>query len=124
LKQTIAAKRDAEIAVIQAEKEANVTSINTMKLIEEKKGAAKMEQIENEMTLKRMKAEADAAHYTVMKEAEAMKQKLSEEFLRYTLFTSLANSTKIYFGEKIPTIFTDFIGASSLTQIKPQPKKE
>lgn len=32
----------------------------------------------------------------------------SEEYLRYVLYTSLANNTKIYFGDKIPTIFTDW----------------
>lgn len=33
----------------------------------------------------------------------------SEQYLRYVLYTSLANNTKIYFGEKVPSIFADFI---------------
>lgn len=112
LKQTIAATRDAEIAVINAEREANVTIINTRKLIERKRGEQEMAKIENEMQLQRHKLAAEA----IRLEAEATQLKLTEPFLRYTLFTALANSTKIYFGEKIPTIFSDMI-ASKLTQI-------
>lgn len=108
--------RDAEIAVINAEREANVTVINTRKKISEKRGELEMAQIQNEMLLSKQKAEADAAYYTMMKEAESWSAKLTEPYLRYVLFTSLANSTKIYFGEKIPTIFSEMlVGASALT---------
>lgn len=109
MKQTIAATRDAEIAVIHAEREANVTIINTRKLIEKKKGEQEIAHIEDQMQLAKRKAEADAHKYALEKEAEALHQKLTEPYLRYVLFTSLANSTKIYFGEKIPTIFSDMI---------------
>merc|ERR1711991_1202694 len=105
------AHRDAEIAVIQAEREANVTLIDTRKRLAAKEGEQRMEAIHNAMTLARRKAETDAAHYAIVREAEATNAKLTEAYLRYTLFTSLANSTKIYFGEKIPTIFSDLIGA-------------
>merc|ERR1711991_1258681 len=118
MKQTMAATRDAEIAVIQAEREANVTIIDTRKRLAAKEGEQRMEAIHNAMTLARRKAETDAAHYAIVREAEATNAKLTEAYLRYTLFTSLANSTKIYFGEKIPTIFSDLIGATHLTNLK------
>jgi len=44
----------------------------------------------------------------ITKEAEANQMKYTENFLKYILYTSLANNTKIYFGEKIPSIFIDF----------------
>ena len=70
------------------------------------------------MLIEKRKAEADSAHYSVMREAEAMKERLSEPFLRYTLFTALANTTKIYFGEKIPTIFLDLMNTPQLTEMR------
>jgi hypothetical protein len=48
-----------------------------------------------DLVLLQKKAETDAAFYSVTKEAQSLKEKLSEAFLRYTLFTSLANSTKV-----------------------------
>ena len=83
-----------------------------------------MAEIDNAMETARRKADADATYYTVMKEAEAMRARLTEPFLRYTLFTSLANSTKIYFGEKIPTIFSDMIGARALTDVQLEKEKK
>lgn len=53
--------------------------------------------------------ETDAYFYQISKQAEANKLLYSEEYLRALLYQSLANNTKIYFGEKIPTIFLDLI---------------
>jgi hypothetical protein len=81
------------------------------------KGESEISQIQNHMMLEKRKAETDSSFYAVTKEAEAMAKKLSEAFLRYTLFTSLANSTKIYFGPSIPNIFLDMIQAPELTKL-------
>ena len=121
MRQTMAAGRDSEVAVINAEREANVTIINTRKLIEQKKGEAEIAQIQNTMLVEKRRAETDSAFYAVTREAEAMQGRLTEPFLRYTLFTALANSTKIYFGEKIPTIFSDLIAATGLTRVEAPP---
>lgn len=110
--------------MINAEREANVTIINTRKLIEQKKGESEIAQIQNSMLVEKRRAETDSAFYAVTKEAEAMRERLTEPFLRYTLFTALANSTKIYFGEKIPTIFSDLISATSLTQTAAQQQQQ
>jgi len=124
MKQTIAAQRDAEVAVIQAQKDANVTLINTKKMIEVKKGDEEIARIGNAMLLEHQKAHADAAYYSAHREAEGLKEKLSEAYLRYVMFTSLANTTKIYFGEKIPTIFADMLSAQArtLTTVKEDSK--
>ena len=45
MKQTMAATRDAEIAVILANREANVTIINTQKQIEQKKGESEIARV-------------------------------------------------------------------------------
>lgn len=144
LKQTIAATRDADIAVIMAEREANVTIINTRKKIAEKKGSQEIADIENQMLLAKQRAQTDALHYAIIKEAEALHAKLTEPFLRcacadgfrgvsthfantrrYTLFTAFANNTKIYFGERIPTIFSDMLGsAQALTQMAQDARKK
>ncbi len=43
---------------------------------------------------------------------------LADTVSSYVLFTSVANNTKIYFGEKIPTIFSDMLsGAAALTNL-------
>lgn len=124
MKMNIAAKRDAEIAIIQAEREANVTVINTRQRIAVKEAEQKIAEINNQMETSRQKASADSLYYSISREAEAMQKRLTEPFLRYILFTSLANSTKIYFGEKIPTIFSDLISSKISNIQKDQDKEE
>lgn len=122
MRQTMAATRDAEIAIIQAEREANVTIIGTRQQLAAKEGMRQLADIDNAMRIARSKADTDADYYRVEREATALQKKLTEPYLRYTLFTSLANSTKIYFGEKIPTIFSDMI-AAKITQTPPEPQQ-
>jgi len=52
--------------------------------------------------------------------AEANEKKFTDEFLRYTLYTSLSENTKIFFGEKIPSVFVDLITSNS-TKLIPFP---
>lgn len=59
MKQTMGAARDAEISIILAEREANVTVINTRKQIEQKKGEAEISQIQNQMMMEKRKANCD-----------------------------------------------------------------
>jgi hypothetical protein len=65
--------------------------------------------IDAEIELMKRKVETDAHFYQISKQAEANKLLYTEEFLRALLYQSLANNTKIYFGDKIPTIFLDMI---------------
>ena len=111
------AQAESERAEIGAEKVKKVRAIELEMAIAEKEAAAKMSAIADEMHVNHEKARADAALYWATKEAEANAKKLTPQFLQYTLLTSLANNTKIYFGEKIPTMFRgDF---EALTQAKP-----
>lgn len=64
------------------------------------------------MHLEREKAIADASFYRGIKEAEANEKKLTPEFLEYTHILAVANNTKVYFGEKIPSLFVENSGKS------------
>ncbi|ETW00293.1 hypothetical protein, variant 1 [Aphanomyces invadans] len=100
------AETDKKRATIEAEKVSAVSKINMIKEIAEKESIQKIHAIEDIMHVDREKAWADAAYYRAMREAEANAGRLTEAFLEYTRILSLTNNTKIYFGEKIPTIFT------------------
>jgi hypothetical protein len=41
----------------------------------------------------------------VLQEAEANKKLLTKEYLEYVRSNAIANLTKVYFGEKIPSMF-------------------
>jgi len=41
-----------------------------------------------------------------MQEAGANKKLLTQEYLEYVRSTAIANLTKVYFGEKIPSMFS------------------
>ncbi len=43
----------------------------------------------------------------VTQEAEAMKAKLTPEFLQLAFMQAIANNTKLYFGEKLPSMLLD-----------------
>jgi len=117
MRATIQAMKEADIARINAEKEANISRITTQRQIMEKEAELTKEKIQNEIYLAQQKALADAENYFIIKAAEANQKKYTEEYLRYVLYTSLSNNTKIYFGEKIPSIFLDFIPPVSQQKI-------
>jgi erlin len=102
----MAAERDKEVATIEAQRAKEVAVIRVSTEIAEKEGEAKIADIGNQMHVERQKALADAAAYAMQKESEAMRGKLTPEFLKYTLFTSVANNSKLFFGTSIPQIFT------------------
>ena len=62
----------------------------------------RMEEIENSIYLEKEKARADAHYYKVSKMIEAEQKQLTPEFLKKLAIESVANNTKIYFGESIP----------------------
>ncbi len=43
----------------------------------------------------------------VSREAEANKQKLTPEFLQLSFMTAIANNTKLYFGDKLPSMLLE-----------------
>lgn len=99
------AETDKIRATIEAQKIAQVSKINMEKQIEEKKSIAEIYQLEDRMHTDRQRALAESDHYRAMKEAEANKERLTNEFLEYTRILSFSNNTKIYFGDKIPSVY-------------------
>jgi len=73
----------------------------------EKDSSKRQELIDNEMYLAREKALADANYYRILKEAEANRPKLTPEYLELRFIESIANNSKIFFGEKIPNMIMD-----------------
>lgn len=113
MRATMQAKKEAEVAKINAEKAAMVSKINAEREMIEKEAEKKKKLIDDEISLNRQKAEADAEYYRLTKQAEAHQKLYTENYLRYILYTSLSNNTKIYFGEKIPSIFMDLLPKNS-----------
>ena len=113
----INARKEAEVSIIETEKIANQSKIRREMEIFEKEAHKTMALIENEITLARERAAADSLHYSLTTEAEALNKKLTPEYLKYTLYTSLASNTKIFFGESIPQIFLDFLGQKNRESI-------
>jgi regulator of protease activity HflC (stomatin/prohibitin superfamily) len=109
MRETVQAQKEAEVAKINAEKLATISLINSEKEIHEKEAERTKRTIDDEIFLSHKKAMTDAEHYELTQRAIANKQLYSDEYLRFVLYTSLANNTKIYFGEKIPNIFVDLI---------------
>jgi len=59
----------------------------------------------------------DAEFYSITKAAEANQAKYTPEYLRFVLYSSLANNTKIFFGDKIPSIFAGMIDEQSAKKL-------
>jgi len=122
----INAQREASVATIVAQKEANVSLINLEMTIKEKQAQQKRQAIDDQIYVANQKAVAEAAHHRITLEAEANALRLTPEYLRMVLYQSLANNTKIYFGEKIPQMFLDWAPGDShmfLPQQQQQPPK-
>ncbi|KAL6598212.1 hypothetical protein ACP70R_046377 [Stipagrostis hirtigluma subsp. patula] len=101
------AETQKKIALSEAEKNAQVSKILMEQKLMEKDSSKRQQQIDNEIFLAREKALADASYYRVLKEAEANKLKLTPEFLELRFIESIANNSKIFFGEKIPNMIMD-----------------
>ncbi|KAG2540052.1 erlin-2-B-like [Panicum virgatum] len=101
------AETQKKIALSEAEKNAQVSKILMGQKLMEKDSSKRQEQIDNEMYLAREKALADANYYRILKEAEANRLKLTPEYLELRFIESIANNSKIFFGEKIPNMIMD-----------------
>ncbi|KAG6512587.1 hypothetical protein ZIOFF_030712 [Zingiber officinale] len=121
------AETQKKIALSEAEKIAQVSQIQMEQKLMEKNSAKRQEEIENDMYLAREKAQADANFYRyallfvagvnqaitlitfcrVTKEAEANRLKLTPEYLQLKFIESIANNSKIFFGEKVPNMIVD-----------------
>ncbi|CAD6211554.1 unnamed protein product [Miscanthus lutarioriparius] len=86
------AETQKKIALSEAEKNAQVSKILMEQKLMEKDSSKRQEQIDNEM---------------ILKEADANRLKLTPEYLELRFIESIANNSKIFFGEKIPNMIMD-----------------
>ena len=100
------AETERRRAKIEAEKVAEVAFIRKEQEIREQEGSRNVSSIMDAMHLAKERAMADANAYRLEQEAEANKMLLTNEYLDYTRSMAIANQTKIYFGDKIPSMFS------------------
>jgi len=101
------AETERKKAVIEAEKQAQISKIQFEQKIMEKQSVQRMEQIENKILSDRYRAQADNDLYIAQKQADANKLLLTSEYLELKKYEAIASNSKIYFGERIPNIFVD-----------------
>jgi len=101
------AETERKRAVIEAEKVAMVAAIELNRTLAQKMNEQRIADVQNAMETARVRAEADAEFYRAQKEAEANQLRLTPELIALESARALAQNTKVYFGEKIPSIFTD-----------------
>lgn len=107
------AETEAQRARIGAEKAKMVRQIEIEKEILEREGHQKMTSINDAIFLATEKAKADAAFYAAQREAEGNALRLTPAFLELARLQALANNSKVFFGEKIPTLFAGDYGAQA-----------
>ena len=73
----------------------------------QKENQQQISEIENKMHSDKERAQADAELYRALKEAEANKIRLTPEFLQLEAVRALANNTKVFWGEKLPSLYSD-----------------
>jgi len=107
------AETDRKRATIGAQKMADVARIQMDKELMEQQTKQKIAGIEDQIHLNREKAYSDAIYYKQLQESEVNKELLTPEYLEYMHILSLSNNTKVYFGEKIPSMYIDKTSSSS-----------
>jgi len=110
---TIQAERESEVARINAEKLANISKINAEREILEKEAEKKKRFIDDEIILHQKNMLSDAEYYQKIRIAEANQEMYTDEYLRYVLYSSLANNVKTFYGEKLPQIFANLVPINS-----------
>jgi len=103
------AETDKMKATIEAEKLAEVSKIKMEQQIMEKESELTMKKLEDEALLFHEKTMTDSQFYKIQKSAETNHVLLTPEFLRLEMIRSIANTTKIYFGPSIQSMFLEFL---------------
>lgn len=105
------AEKEAETrrkqATIEAQMYADVSKIEYEKKVSEMEAKQRMEIIQDEISLQRVKKAADAALYQKNLESQANTVLLTPEYLQMVAIKMMTNIHKIYFGEKIPNFYVD-----------------
>jgi len=109
------AETERKRALIEAEKLAAVEAVKLERELKQKQNEQKMEAIQDAVATARSKAAADAELYRASQEAEANKRRLTKEVLQLEAVRALANNTKVFWGEKLPSLYADGTGLLSLS---------
>jgi len=104
------AETERKRAIIEAQKQADVDAVRLERELKVKQNEKAIEAIANEMEAARARVQADAALYRASKEAEANRARLTPEFLQLEAVRALSNNTKVFWGDKLPSLYAD--GAS------------
>merc|ERR1712083_555443 len=97
------AETEARKQSIDAKRDADVAAINSQMQVAQQKAEQEKEAIKDAMHLAHEKALADAEAYKTEKRAAANKLLLTPEYLELRKYENIAANSKIYFGDKIPT---------------------
>jgi len=101
------AETERKRATIEAQMQFDVSKIIMEKELMQKEINQKVAALEDLIHTGHEHARADGAHYAHLKEAEANQALLTQAYLEYMNILSVANNTKVYFGEKIPSMYID-----------------
>ena len=101
------AETERKKALIEAEKAKAVEAVMLERKLKQKESEQQIANIDNEMVMARSKADADAELYKSMKEAEANKLRLTPEVLQLEAVRALANNTKVFWGDRLPSLYVD-----------------
>jgi len=97
------AATEAKKMTIEAQRDADVALINSQREVTQQKSEQEKQAIKDKMHIDHEKALADAEYYMTMKKAEANKLLFTAEYLEFMRYQHIASNTKIYFGDRIPT---------------------
>lgn len=99
------AQTERKRATIEAQMVADVSAIKMEKEIAVNRAEQEIQSILDEVHINQERARSDAMYYGAMKEADANSKLLTDNYLEFSRIQSLANNTKIYFGDKIPEMY-------------------
>eukprot|EP01119_Soliformovum_irregulare_P010738 TRINITY_DN2649_c0_g1_i2.p1 TRINITY_DN2649_c0_g1~~TRINITY_DN2649_c0_g1_i2.p1 ORF type:complete len:250 (+),score=87.55 TRINITY_DN2649_c0_g1_i2:355-1104(+) len=104
-------------ATIAAETEAKVSRIQNDRKVSEVEAMKTIRKLEDDALLYHEKILTDAQFYKVQKAAEANQLLLTPEYLQLELVKSVANTTKVYFGPSMSSLFLELTDLLTNKQI-------
>jgi len=99
------AETERKRAIIEAEKQSQVSKIEFEQKIMEKESIKQISVIEDTIHLDKEKSAADAEFYRIRMQADSNKLLLTNEYLEMKRIEALGNNTKFYYGPDIPKMF-------------------
>lgn len=105
-------------AVAEAKRNAEISVVRMDQATSEKEAELRQQQLANEIMLTRRRARADADLYAARAEAEGNALRLTPSFLELQYIRALGNNTKLFFGDRLPTLLLDSrLPASALQHV-------